>query len=111
ERVRGNAVFGNLVHLLGADLQFDALLAGADHGGVDRAVVVRLRRRDVILETPRHHWPTRMHDAERLIAVARRLHDDAEAEDVGKLFEADRLSLHLAPDRIGALAPPFHDRL
>ena len=34
-----------------------------------------------------------------------RVHDHAEAEDVGQLLEADRLALHLAPDRIGALAP------
>ena len=40
----------------------------ADHGGVDRAVVVLLRRRDVILEAARHHRPGRMHDAERLVA-------------------------------------------
>ena len=46
-----------------------------------------------------------MHDAERLVALGQRLHDDAEAEDVGELLEADRLALHLAPDRIGALAP------
>ena len=37
----------------GADLQFDALLARADDRGVDRAVVVLLRRRDVVLEARR----------------------------------------------------------
>src|SRR3569623_3683826 len=51
-----------------------------------------------------------MHDAERGIAVGESLHDDAEAEDVRQLLEADRLALHLAPDRIGALAPPLHHR-
>ena len=40
ERMRGDAVFGDLVHVVSADLQLDALAAGADHGGVDRAVVV-----------------------------------------------------------------------
>ena len=55
ERVRGDAVFGDLMHFLGADLQLDALLARADHGGVDRAIIVRLRRRDVVLEATRHH--------------------------------------------------------
>ena len=51
-----------------------------------------------------------MHDAERLIAVGHRLHDHAEAENVGQLLEADRFALHLAPDRIGALAPAQHAR-
>src|SRR5690349_7208832 len=57
----GNAELGDAVHLLGADLQLDALVAGADH--------------------------------------------DAEAEDVGQLLEADRLALHLGPDRKRFLAP------
>ena len=70
ERVRRDAVFGDLVHFLGADLQFDALLAGADHGGVDRAVVVLLGRRDVVLEAARHHRPGGVHDAERAVALA-----------------------------------------
>src|SRR5262245_24562664 len=43
-----------------------------------------------------------MYDAERLIALGQRLHDDPETDDVGKLLEADRFPLHLAPDRVGA---------
>ena len=46
-----------------------------------------------------------MDDAERLIAFGNVAHDDAETENVRQLLEADRLALHLAPDRIGALAP------
>ncbi len=107
----GDAVFGDLVHLLGADLQLDALVARADHGGVDRAVVVLLGRRDVVLEASRHHRPGGVDDAERLVAFRHALHDHPKAEDVGQLLEADRLALHLAPDRIGALAPAPHPRL
>ncbi len=51
-----------------------------------------------------------MYDAERLVAVGDRLHDDAETENVGKLLEADRLALHFAPDRICALAPARNPR-
>jgi hypothetical protein len=103
--VRGDAVFGDLVHLLGADLQLDALVAGTDHGGVDRAIVVLLRRRDVVLEAAGHHRPGGVHDAERAVAGSRRRSHDAEAEDVGQLLEADRLALHLGPDRKRLLAP------
>src|ERR1700749_8 len=46
-----------------------------------------------------------MDDAERLIAFGDRADDDAETENIGKLLEADGLSLHFAPDRISALAP------
>ena len=103
--MRGDAEFGDLVHLLGADLQFDALVAGADHGGVDRAVVVLLRRRDVVLEAAGHHRPGGVHDAERAVAGLDVVHHDAEAENVGQLLEADRLALHLGPDRKRPLAP------
>ena len=108
--MRGDAVFGDVVHLVRADLQFDALLAGADHGGVDRAIVVLLGRRDVILEAARHDRPGRVHDAERLIAIPDRLDDDAEGEEIGQLLEADRLALHLAPDRVRPLLPALHHR-
>ena len=46
-----------------------------------------------------------MHDAERLVALGDVADDDAESENIGQLLEADRFPLHLAPDRIGALAP------
>ena len=74
-------------------------MARADDGGVDRLVVVLLRRRDVVLEAARHRAPGRMHDAERAIAGIDVAHDDAEAVDVGELLERDLAVLHLAPDR------------
>ena len=52
-----------------------------------------------------------MHDAERLIAIARRVDENAEAENIGQLFEADRLAFHLAPDRISALGAADDARL
>ncbi len=110
ERMRGDAEFRDLVHLLGADLQLDALLAGADHGGMDRAIVVLLRRRDVVLETPGHHRPGGVDDAERAVAGLDICHHDAEAVDVGQLLEADRFALHLGPDRKRLLAAAVDPR-
>ena len=46
-----------------------------------------------------------MDDAERLVTLGDVADHDAESEDVRELLEADGLPLHLAPDRIGALAP------
>src|SRR5271169_5237018 len=103
--MRGNAVFGDLLHFAGPDLQLDALLAGADHCRVNRAVIVLLWRGDVILKAPGHDRPRRVHDAERLITLGEVADDDAEAENVRELLEADGLAFHFAPDRIGALAP------
>ena len=110
EGVRGDAEFGDLVHFLGADLQFDALIAGADHGGVDRAIIVLLRRRDVVLEPAGHDGPGGVHDAERAVAGFDVVKHHAEAEDVGQLLEADRLALHLGPDRKRPLAPAIDMR-
>ncbi len=110
ERVRGDTEFRDLVHLLGADLQLDALVAGTDHGGVERTVVVLLRRRDVVLEAAGHHRPGGVHHAERAVAGFDILHHDAEAVDVGELFEADRFALHLGPDRKRLLAAAIDAR-
>ena len=68
--VRGDAVLGDAVHLAGADLDLDALAVRADHRRVQRLVHVRLRQRDVVLEAPGHRLPVRVHDAERLVALA-----------------------------------------
>ena len=110
ESVRSDAEFRDLVHFLGADLQFDALVAGADHGGVDRTIIVLLRRRDVVLEAARHHRPGGVHDAERPVAGFDVVQHHAESEDVGQLLEADRLAFHLGPDRKRPLAPAIDMR-
>jgi hypothetical protein len=105
ERVGGDAVFGDLVHAVGADLQLDALLAGSDHGRVQRAIVILLRGRNVILETPGNDRPSGVDDPQRAVALLGRADQDAETEDVRQLLEADRLALHLAPNRIGPFLP------
>ena len=51
--MRRDAEFGDLVHVAGADLHLDALPLGADDPGMQRAVIVRLRGRDVVLEAAR----------------------------------------------------------
>ena len=51
--VRGDAVFGMLVHLARADLHLERLALRADHRRVQRAIVVGLRLRDVIVELAR----------------------------------------------------------
>ena len=48
--VRGDAVLGVLVHLLGADLDLDGRPSSSAHDGVQRLVAVRLGPRDVVVE-------------------------------------------------------------
>ena len=46
-----------------------------------------------------------MRDAHRGITIGDRIDEDAEAVDIGKLLESDRVALHLPPDRIGLFLP------
>ena len=91
------------VHLVRADLQLDPLAARPDDRGVDRAIIVLLRRRDIVLEAPRHARPGRMRDANRGVTVGNRVDENAKAVDIRQLLEGDGAALHLAPDGIGLL--------
>jgi len=53
----------NLMHRAGANLNLDALVLRPDDPGMERAVAVRLRQRDVVLEATRYHGITAMNDA------------------------------------------------
>ena len=101
--MRGDAVLGDAVHVVGADLDLDALAARPDHRRVQRLVHVRLRQRDVVLEAARDRRPLRVDDAERRVAVGHRLDADAERDDVVDLLEVALLLLHLAIDRVQVL--------
>ncbi len=111
ERVSRDAETRDLVHLRGSDLQFDALVAGTDHRRMQRAIVVLLGRRDIVLEPPRNARPFRMHDAQRAVAVLHLADDDAETENIRQLLEGDGFSLHLAPHGVGRFLAPGHRRL
>ena len=96
--MRRHAALGDIMHVLGADLDFHPLLFRPDHRGVNGAIAVGLRGGDEILETLRHHLPAGVDDAQRVVAVCRRTDDDPETENVGELFEGQFLGLQLAPD-------------
>ncbi len=59
-----DALVGDVVHLLGADLDLYPLRARPDHRRVQRLIQVRLGQRDELLEAPRHRRPVRVHDAQ-----------------------------------------------
>ena len=110
ERMGGDAIFGDVVHLPCAHLQLDALAPRPHHGGVDGAIIVLLGGRDIVLEPARHGRPFGMDHAQRPIAVLDLVHDNAKAEDVGQLLEGDGFVLHLAEHGIGRLLPALHLR-
>src|SRR6185369_10866083 len=99
--VRGDAELGYLVHVRGADLNFDALAFRPEDAGVQRAVVIRLRGRDVIFEAAGNDVIGRVNNTKRVVALADAVDEHTKRHHVGELLERDVLALHLAPDRIG----------
>ncbi len=103
EPVRGHAVLGQTVHLLGAYLDFDALALGTDDRGVQALVPVGLGHGNVVLEAPGHGLPLRVHEAEHGVAVPHVLDDGAEGEDVVHIVERQVLLGHLFVDAVDML--------
>ena len=103
--VRGNAPLGIGVHLVGADLNLDRLVAGSDDRGVDRAIQIVLRGGDVVVELAGNELPERVHDTERRIAFGNRIDEHPRRADIHDLVEGELLRLHLAPDAVDVLRP------
>jgi hypothetical protein len=99
EPVRGDALLGNRMHLLGADLKLDRGTQRAHQRGVQRLVAVGLRDRDVILETTGQGLEELMEHTHRHVALHLRADDDAKTEDVVDLREGQVLFAHLLVDR------------
>ena len=104
--VRGNAVFGDLVHLLGADLHLEGDTVRADDRGVERLVHVRLGCADIVLEAAEDRAVQVVNDAEHVVAVRHGVDDDAEREEVEHLVHRLILRIHLAVDAVGVLHAP-----
>ena len=105
EPVGRDTELGLLVHLARADLDLDGACLGAHHGGVEALVAVGLGRGDVVLETAGQRVPQRVHRTERRVAVAHRVGDDAQGDEVVDVGELLALALHLevdAPQVLGA---------
>ncbi len=99
--MRGDPVFGDFVHVLGADLHFDALLLWADDGSMDGLVSVRFRRADIVLKMAGNRVVFLVDEAEHMVAIRHRRRDDAKADNVRQLLERDAFALHFFPDGIG----------
>ena len=106
--VRGDALLGDEVHLLRADLHLERLPLLRHHGRVQRLVEVRLRHRDVVFDASGDRPPGLVDDAEGRVAVLDRGSDDAEGEVVVELADVDALTAQLLPDRVHRLHAAVH---
>ena len=73
--------------------------------------MLKLGHGDVVLEAPGHGAPTRVHGAERRIAVADRVDDDAHADQIVDVGEIMAPHDHLLIDREVVLRAAGHVRL
>ena len=101
--VGGDADLGHLVHLVGPDLDLERLAVDGDDRGVERLVEVVLGDGDVVVELARDRSPDAVDDAERRVAVAHVLDEQADGVDVVDLAELRALALHLLPDAVDVL--------
>ena len=103
-----NAFFGHPVHLPGADLDFQAFAALADHRGVDGLVHVGLGHADIVFEASRHRPKQGVDDPQGFIAFMDRVHDDAKGQEIVEFIQGDLLGLELAVDAVEIFDPPVH---
>ena len=109
--VRGDAFFGDAVHLFGADLHFELMAAFADDRGVQRLVAVGAGDGDEVLDAAGNRPPQRVNKAEDGVTGGDVLGDDANGEQIVDLVERDLGALDLLEDGVEALDAPLDARL
>ena len=109
--VRRDSAFGDIVHFLRADLNFDPLVFRTHDRGVNGTVAIGFRQGDEILEPLRHHAPGLMQNAKCAITILDRGYHSTKTKHVRKLFKIGFLVLQLPPNRIRPLGPPLHPGL
>ena len=108
--VRGDALLGDAVHLLGADLHLEGLPVRPHHRSVQRLVEIGPRDGDEVLDAAGDGPPLVVNHAQRGVAVLHRIGDDAQRHQVVDLVDGDLLPAQLLEDRVGALDAAFDAR-
>ena len=106
--VGGNTVFRRAVHFIGPDLDLEGLAGGADQGGVQGLIHVRLGHGDIVLEAPGDGLVHLVDGTQDGIAVPDGPDDDADREEVVDLLDGFILVEHLAVDAEQVLDAAVH---
>ena len=109
--VGGHAVFRDLVHLPGPDLNLKGIAVVAHNGGVERLVAVGLGSADIVLEPAQYGLVNIVDNAQNVVAVAHVFHHYPEGEQVEDLVDGLVLVEHLPVDGIGVLHAAVYDVL
>src|SRR6185437_5328669 len=103
--VRGDSVFRGAVHLARTYLNLEQLPAGSEHSRVQRLVSVRLRLRDVVLDTFLDRSPPVVDDAECMVTIRNAVHEHANREKIVDLLVRLVAIHHLLVDGPEMLRP------
>ncbi len=105
-----DAFLGDLVHLLGANLDFERLHVGTDHRGVQRLVEIVARRGDPVFDAAGNGFPVVMDHAQSRVAMANFIRsDDPRGDQIVNLIQTDLLAPQFFPDRIEPLDASFDE--
>src|ERR1039457_3585697 len=108
--VRRDALLGDAVHFLGADLHFEVLAVRPHHGGMQRLVEIGAGDGDEVLDAAGNGPPLVVDHAQGGVAVLHRVGDDTQRHQVVDLLDGDFLALDLLIDGIRPLEAAFHAR-
>ena len=97
-----NPVLGNLVHLLGSDLEFNRSFR-AVYSRMDGLVAIGLPVGNIVLKTSRHRFPKFMDITQHGIDITWSIQDTANGNQVIDFIKAFLFILHFAIDRIDML--------
>src|SRR5215469_4992038 len=88
-----DAFLSHLVHLFGADLDFEGRAIFRDDRGMKRLIEIRPRHGDKVFNAAGHGAPQVVNDAEDGVAILQRARDHAHRVEIVDLFDGDALAL------------------
>ena len=97
-----NPVFGNLVHFLGTDLDFNRPFWSINRC-MDRLVTIGFRIGNIVFKTARHRTPEFMDVSQHGVNITVRLHNTTDGNQIINLIKALFLVAHLTINRVDML--------
>ena len=94
-----NPVFGNLVHFLGTDLDFNGPFWPINRC-MDRLVTIGFRIGNIVFKTARHRTPEFMDVSQHGVNITVRLHNTTDGNQIIDLIKALFLVAHLTINRV-----------
>ncbi len=82
EEGSGKTAFGIIMHLVGANLEFDDLFIVSDYGGVERLVAILFGHGDIVFNATVHRMKKGMNNAEDEITSSCVVYDKAQGDNI-----------------------------